>query len=102
MTSSAFGPAAAPPWWRSRIGLAGLALAWYLVSPLFIRTRLDESSASGTRLAAGAFSDRDTVHRGSGQVSLLRDPAGALLLHLSSFRVTNGPDLYVYLTPSAQ
>ena len=110
MTSSAFGPAAAPPWWRSRTGLAvlsvaglaALALAWYLVSPLFIRTRLDESAATGTRLAAGAFSDRDAIHRGSGRASLLRDPAGGLLLHLDNFRVTNGPDLYVYLTPSAQ
>jgi hypothetical protein len=98
-------------WWRSHPGalaaavavlVAGLAVLWYLASPLFIRTRLDEAArAGGSALARGAFSDRDAVHRGSGNATLLRDPGGRILLQLSDFRVTNGPDLYVYLSTDA-
>ena len=95
-------------WWLARPGalvaagalfLGGLAVVWYLASPLFIRTRLNEAAgARGTALARGAFSDRDAVHRGSGTATLLRQPGGGTLLQLSDFRVTNGPDLYVYLS----
>jgi hypothetical protein len=79
-----------------------LAVAWYLASPLVIRSRLDDASpARGVPVARGAFSDRDAVHRGSGVAVLERDPSGTARLRLSDFRVTNGPDLYVYLTAGA-
>jgi hypothetical protein len=98
-------------WWRARplaLGAAGVALAltltavWYLASPLFIRTRLDEAAgAYGAPVARGRFGDRDAIHRGSGVATLLRTPGGDHVLQLSDFRVTNGPDLYVYLIPTA-
>ncbi len=40
------------------------------------------------------------IHRGSGTASLVQTPSGGAALQLDSFRVTNGPDLFVYLTPS--
>jgi hypothetical protein len=52
-------------------------------------------------LARGAFDERDAIHKGAGTASLVRRADGATLLQLEQFRVTNGPDLYVYLTPAA-
>jgi hypothetical protein len=81
-----------------------LAVAWWLISPLFIRTSLVETPlAPGTssdiqRLGIGSFSDRDLVHKGSGQAILQRLPGGQATLQLADFRVTNGPDLYVFLS----
>lgn len=101
-------------WWRGHpfvaagvalIAVAALGVAWYLFSPYFIRTRLVESpgaiAAGATRVARGTFSDRDAIHRGSGTATLYRTPSGGAQLQLQHFRVTNGPDLYVYLTPHA-
>jgi hypothetical protein len=99
-------------WWRQRPGATcgaavGLALVvavgWYLVSPLFLRTRLEEAGAAGRAevLASGTFSDRDAVHRGAGRASLARTAGGQTQLRLDAFRVTNGPDLYVFLTPAS-
>lgn len=98
-------------WWRARplaLGAAGVALAlglaaaWYLASPLFIRTSLHEGAhPQGAPLARGRFADRDAIHRGSGVATLLRTPTGGHVLQLADFRVTNGPDLYVYLIPTA-
>lgn len=100
-----------PRWWAAHplyaaavaLVLAGtVAEAWYLASPLFIRTRLEEQSGIGTGnvVARGSFGDRDAVHRGTGTVSLVQD-GGRAVLRLDQFRVTNGPDLYVYLTSAA-
>src|SRR5688500_17446192 len=101
-------------WWRAhpvRLAVAGVvliaaaALVWYLASPLVIRTRLDESASgaavAGQALLRGTFSDRDAIHRGSGTATLVRTPDGKTHLRLDGFRVTNGPDLSVYLAPSA-
>ena len=61
----------------------------------------DSSSTAGQVVARGSFGNRDAVHRGSGNASLVRAADGKVLLRLDQFRVTNGPDLYVYLTPAA-
>jgi hypothetical protein len=104
------------------------ATAWYLASPLFIRTTLVEkppfeigpragnatasprpastavAEAAGSEaavaqvLASGDFSDRDNVHRGRGQALVARAPGGDLLLRFENFSVTNGPDLHVLLS----
>lgn len=54
---------------------------------------------SGIRLKAGEFHDADSFHRGSGRATIYRGPDGSHLLRLEDFRVTNGPDLHVLLTP---
>lgn len=51
-------------------------------------------------LRQGQFFDADSFHKGSGTVKLFKMPDGAHLVRLENFSVTNGPDLFVYLTHS--
>lgn len=48
-------------------------------------------------LAAGMFRDVDSVHKGSGAAGLYRLADGNHLLRLENLKVTNGPDLRVFL-----
>ena len=41
----------------------------------------------------------DDFHTGSGDILLLRDPEGMIILRFQDYDVCNGPDLHVYLTP---
>ena len=113
--------------WRStnvRPWLALLAIviaiivpvAWYLGSPLFVDRRVDEGFPIGavpakgqpaearskpaelTRLSRGQFGTIDAVHKGAGTATLFTRPGGQGVLRFDDFRVTNGPDLYVYLS----
>ena len=52
-------------------------------------------------LASGAFSGTDEFHFGSGTASIIEIEPGRYHLRLEDFSVRNGPDLYVYLSPSA-
>jgi hypothetical protein len=87
-------------------GLTFLAAAAYLASPLVIRTRVVEenpfhlaaSSSALLILGRGMFSDRDQVHRGSGEATVAQTVEGTTFLRFESFRVTNGPDLHVFLS----
>ncbi len=82
----------------------GLAIAWYLISPLFLRTTLIESPPAATGQAAiarGTFNEIDAVHKGSGTATLSRLPDGRLHIQLDAFSVTNGPDLHVFLSRHA-
>jgi hypothetical protein len=92
----------------ARLGVAlvaavGLTVAWYLVSPLFIRTTLVEppAPAAGAPLKSGQFNEIDAIHKGRGAASLHRLPDGRLRVQLADFSVTNGPDLYVFLSRHA-
>ena len=83
-----------------------LPLAWYLGSPLFISTSVDEAAptapAADGRGRSGAFSGADEFHFGRGTARIVEAGAGgAATLRLEDFAVRNGPDLYVYLSPSA-
>jgi len=49
-------------------------------------------------LATGTFQGADSVHRGEGKALLVRLADGQRFLRFEQFRVTNGPDLYVYLS----
>ena len=50
-------------------------------------------------MAQGAFGIVDAIHHGEGTASLLNLSDGTRILRLGQdFRVTNGPDLYVYLS----
>ncbi|MCY7418244.1 MAG: DM13 domain-containing protein [Chloroflexi bacterium] len=116
----------------------GLPVAWILVSPLFIRTQLDEASpllvasapappglstpgpsaqdqvailpptdspASDTAesprtVAGGTFTGADDFHFGTGKALLVETAPGTFVLRFEEFSVQNGPDLFVYLSPS--
>ena len=103
--------------------LVGAAVAWYLGSPLFIRTTLNEAapaaavvSASPTggvpapapaltpppttpeALPTGELGFVDSIHNGKGKVLLLRTADG-VVLRFENVAITNAPDIHVYLSP---
>ena len=91
--------------------VVGLPTAWVLGSPLFIRTQVDEaapvvavlaSPAPGVSAAglSGSFTGADDFHFGSGRATVLQTSPGRFTLRLEDFSVRNGPDLFVYLSPS--
>lgn len=101
-----------------------LPLAWYLGSPLILSTAVDEpppvavgrppspSAAPSPMVTApaatppamvvrsGSFSGADEFHFGRGTAHLIPTAAGGYVVRLEDFEVRNGPDLYVYLSPS--
>jgi hypothetical protein len=116
-----------------------LPLGWYLASPLFLSSSIDEpapvvatapsptpspsptpaaTTAQGTAspapsLAAtptpppliafaGTFQGADEFHFGRGTARLIETAPGQFIVRLEGFEVRNGPDLYVYLSPSAE
>src|SRR5690554_4127738 len=85
-------------------GIVFVALGWYLLSPLFFDRLAVEDAAlagsaqGGTVVARGTFGEVDAIHKGEGQAVLARLPDGRYTLRFEGFRVTNGPDLYVYLS----
>lgn len=58
-----------------------------------------EAAGGPERLKSGMFSDRDRIHKGSGEAILYRAEDGSHLLRLENLNVTNGPDLHVLLSP---
>ena len=58
-----------------------------------------EAAGGPERLKSGMFSDRDRIHKGSGEAILYRSEDGSHLLRLENLNVTNGPDLHVLLSP---
>lgn len=95
----------------------GIPVGWVLGSPLFIRTELAEVSplvasepASGPDASAapvdarillqGEFQGADEFHFGSGLALLVESGPGQFVLRFEDFSVRNGPDLFVYLSPS--
>jgi hypothetical protein len=105
--------------------VVGLPLAWYLGSPLFLSTTVDEpppvtaagptpspsstapgasspsAAPSGMGTRSGSFTGADEFHFGRGTAHLIQTAAGGYVLRLEDFEVRNGPDLFVYLSPSA-
>lgn len=95
--------------WLAALAITAIILpaVWYLGSPLFINQMVSErlpagppqaATAQPAVLALGQFGAIDAVHRGEGRVSLLTLPDGSRLLRFDDFKVTNGPDLFVYLS----
>src|SRR5258706_455622 len=50
---------------------------------------------------AGSFHGSDDFHFGRGTARLIEVTPGSFVVRLEDFAVRNGPDLYVYLSPSA-
>lgn len=90
-------------WWIAGLVLAALGapVVWYLASPLFINRTIVEEFQGRGEVVRGTFTDADSFHKGSGVARVVRDGAGRVL-RLEEFRVTNGPDLYVYLAAHRQ
>jgi hypothetical protein len=129
--------------------IVAVPLAWYLASPVFIRTELDEPAPAAVPVAAssaapvastapaatstpssvrsieptpsptttptptatpfaplaivsGEFHGSDEFHFGRGTATVIEVEPGRFHLRLEDFSVRNGPDLYVYLSPSAK
>ncbi|MDP6453535.1 MAG: DM13 domain-containing protein [SAR202 cluster bacterium] len=64
-----------------------------------------ESESAGAMAGAevtrsGEFTDADRFHKGSGDGTIYTLSDGSTLLRLEDFRVTNGPDLRVILSPN--
>ena len=96
------------------------ALAWYLGSPLFIRTTVNEAfptiapavaaatasaAASNTApaaatpmtIATGQLQTVDAIHNGTGAVLLVRT-GGSAVVRFETVAITNAPDVHVYLS----
>ena len=52
-------------------------------------------------LRSGQFKGADDFHTGRGKAQLIETTPGKYMLRLEDFSVRNGPDLFVYLSPSA-
>src|SRR3989442_185709 len=55
-------------------------------------------SGQPTLLAMGQWQGADSFHQAEGTALLVRLPDGRRFVRFEDFRVTNGPDLYVYLS----
>lgn len=53
-------------------------------------------------LASGSFTGADDFHFGTGTASIVETAAGTYALQFDDFSVSNGPDLFVYLSPDAK
>ncbi len=110
--------------------VVGLPTAWYLGSPLFIRTTLVEPgpssgpvpipsgstatvspagpTAASTQVPVagtertGTFEGADDFHFGSGTARLIETSPGVFSVRFEGFSVRNGPDLFVYLSPDPE
>ncbi len=81
------------------LGLPAGAFLWYAFSPLLFDEVVSETLAEAEMvLATGAFRDADRAHKGTGVATLVMLPGGGHEVQLSSFEVTNGPDLEVWLS----
>jgi len=89
-------------------------LGWYLGSPLVLSSTIDEptpivavpSASAAAAIApgerSGAFIGADEFHFGRGTARILETAPGSFTVRLEDFAVRNGPDLYVYLSPSPE
>ena len=55
-------------------------------------------SGQPTILAMGQWQGADSFHQAQGKALLVRLPDGRRFVRFEDFKVTNGPDLYVYLS----
>lgn len=81
------------------IGFVAGNAFWYLASPLWIDRTVSETftqTDTDETVATGAFAGADAVHRGAGNVAVIR-AGDETTLRFTEFEVTNGPDLYVWL-----
>jgi hypothetical protein len=91
-------------------------LGWYLGSPLFLSTTIDEAApvaaddpsrapppiaSAAPKERTGTFAGADDFHVAEGTARLIETSSGSFTVRLEDFTVRNGPDLYVYLSADA-
>jgi hypothetical protein len=72
-----------------------------VLSPNVEVSQVDQSMPAMTDptvIATGVFSEIDVIHSGSGNVLLYQLPDNSRIMRFENFRVTNAPELHVYLT----
>ncbi len=74
--------------------MLGLLALLHFGSPQAIRAQ----SPAPVVLASGQFVEIDGLHKGEGKALVVVLPDGQRFLRFEDFKVTNGPDLYVYLS----
>lgn len=74
------------------------AALYYSFSPLFFDEVVEEQLAEAAVVSQGTFRDGDRAHKGSGNAVIKTFPNGTLEVQLSDFKVTNGPDLEIWLS----
>ncbi len=84
-----------------------IGVAIYYGRYFFIKTEVSEDipiemKAASRQVRAGNFTEIDFIHKGSGVAKILESEGGHKLLRFEDFEVTNGPDLYVYLTKNSK
>ncbi|HEY4475510.1 MAG TPA: DM13 domain-containing protein [Candidatus Paceibacterota bacterium] len=94
----------------SLLAIGVLGVAYWLISPLFIKTVSDEKitdlpgvspgtiSAEPAIVSRGEFTDGESGHHAKGEALLLKLADGGYAVRFEDgFEITNGPDLFVYL-----
>lgn len=85
------------------IGFGTGAVTMRLFTPDLIDARLPESlpdQVTARIIASGAFSGASTIHRAEGTAEILEGD-GLVLVRFRDFRVSNGPNLQVWLVRAA-
>ena len=80
-----------------------LGIGVYYGRFLFTKKVVREEAPAGMEtsnrvIKEGNFTEIDFIHKGSGKALIIEDSGGRKILRLENFQVTNGPDLYVYLS----
>ena len=87
------------------LGIAILAIAALAAYPFLApkpTTQLDQAMEPGaTKLLTGQLRDGEVGHHAEGTASILRGAEG-YTLRLEGYDATSGPDVYFFLTPTAE
>ncbi|MDE2986933.1 MAG: DM13 domain-containing protein [Chloroflexota bacterium] len=66
-----------------------------------VQESMTDAMSAATVLKAGAFVDGDAFHQGEGAATIYQLEDGSHVLRFEDFRVTNGPALFVLVSPHA-
>lgn len=81
------------------VASAGVYYGRFLFTKKVVKEDIPASMKSTIKtVKEGGFGEIDFIHKGSGKARLLENQDGRKLIRFEDFQVTNGPDLYVYLT----
>lgn len=85
-----------------------LGVFYFQFQTYFINQEVSESipemagDAEPMVIKQGNFVDSDFIHKGTGKAMVLEYPDGKKVLRFEDLDITNGPDLYIYLSDSVE